>query len=70
MPGEKDSWLTLYAAMYRYGENTRRMSEWGRQELLTRVNAVFTTVREHVNRESGTGEEDIFPDGRPWDMTP
>ena len=42
-PGEKDSWLTLYAAMYRYGENTRRMPEWERQELLTRVRAVFTT---------------------------
>ena len=69
-PGEKESWLTLYAAVYRYGQETRRMPEWERQELLARVRDAFTTVMDHVSRESGTGEEHIFPDGKPWDRTP
>ena len=69
-PGDKESWLTLYAAVYRYGQETRRMPEWERQELLTRVRNTFTTVMDHVSRESGTGEEDIFPDGTPWDTRP
>ena len=68
-PGDKESWLTLYAAVYRYGQETRRMPEWERQELLERIRATFTTVMDHVIRESGTGEEDIFPDGKPWDRT-
>ena len=66
-PGENESWLTLYAAVYRYGQETRRMPEWERQELLTRVKEAFTKVMDHVSRESGTDEEDIFPDGKPWD---
>lgn len=66
-PGGKDSWLTLYAAVYRYGQETRRMPEWERQELLLRVREAFTTVMDHVSRESGTGEDDIFPDGKPWE---
>ncbi len=69
-PGQKESWLTLYAAVYRYNEETRRMPEWERQELLTRVRDTFSTVMDHVSRESGTSPEDIFPDGRPWDSTP
>ena len=68
-PGDRESWLTLYAAVYRYGQETRRMPEWERQELLERIRATFTTVMDHVIRESGTGEEDIFPDGKPWDRT-
>jgi HEPN domain-containing protein len=66
-PGERDSWLTMYAAVYRYGQETRRMPEWERQELLLRVREVFTRVMGHVSQESGTGEEDIFPDGKPWE---
>ena len=69
-PGDKESWLTLYAAVYRYDQETRRMPERERQELLTRVRDTFTTVMNHVSRESGTGEEDIFPDGKPWERTP
>ena len=69
-PGVKESWLTLYAAVYRYGQETRRMPEWERQELLVRVKDTFTTVMDHVSHQSGTGEEDIFPDGKPWDRTP
>jgi len=69
-PGQKESWLTLYAAVYRYGQETRRMPEWERRELLIRVKDTFTTVMNHVSLESGTGEEDIFPDGKPWDRTP
>ena len=69
-PGEKESWLTLYAALYRYGQETLRMPEWERQQLLTRVRDTFTTVMEHVSRESDTDEEDIFPGGKPWDRTP
>ena len=45
------------------------MPEWERQELLTRVKDAFTKVMDHVSRESGTDEEDIFPDGKPWDRT-
>ncbi len=66
-PGGKDSWLTLYAAVYRYGQETRRMPEWERQEMLLRVREAFTTVMDHVNQESGTSEDDIFPDGKPWE---
>ena len=66
-PGEEESWLTLYAAVYRYGQETRQMPERERQELLARVMDTFTTVMDHVNRESGTGEEDIFPGGKPWE---
>ena len=67
-PVAKNSWLTLYAAQYRYGQETRRMPEWERQELLLRVWDTFTAVMAHVNRESGTGEDDIFPGGKPWNI--
>ena len=66
-PGGKDSWLTLCAAVYRYGQKTRRMPEWERQEMLVRVREAFTTVMDHVSQESGTSEDDIFPDGKPWE---
>lgn len=66
-PGGKDSWLTLYAAAYSYGQETRRMPEWERQEMLLRVREAFTMVMDHVNQESGTSEDDIFPDGKPWE---
>ena len=69
-PGDKESWLTPYAAVYRHAQKPRRIPEWERQELLARVRDTFTTVMDHVSRESGTGEEDIFPDGKPWDRTP
>ena len=67
-PGGKDSWLTMHAAVYRYGQETRRMPEWERQELLLRVRDAFTAIMNHVSQESGTGERDIFPDGKPWEM--
>ena len=63
----KDSWLTLYAAVYRYGQDTRRMPEWERHELMARVRDVFETVMDHVNQESDTDADDIFPDGKPWE---
>ena len=67
-PGGRDSWLTMYAAVYRYGQETRRMPEWERQELLLRVRDAFTKIMNHVSQESSTGERDIFPDGKPWEI--
>ena len=67
--GVKNSWLALYAAQYRYGQETRRMPKWERQELLLRIKDTFTAVMAHVIRESGTSEDDVFSGGKPWETS-
>lgn len=69
-PGQTECWLTDYARQYRYRQNYRRMAEHELQELKLRVEDAFYTIMDHVNAASGTSENNIFPDGKPWENRP
>ena len=69
-PEEAKDWLTDYAARYRYGGTTHRMSSSERRELNEKVNAVVVSVVNRIHALSGTNDRDVYPDGaKPWDNT-
>ena len=64
------NWLTNYAAAYRYGGTSYRMTQSERLELQERVNDAVTAIVDRIHALSGTTEADVYPDGlKPWDLT-
>ena len=64
------NWLTNYAAAYRYGGTSYRMTQSERLELQKMVNDAMTAIVDRIHALSGTTEADVYPDGlKPWELT-
>ena len=68
-PGQTTNWLTSYAAKYRYSNAPRRIAPWEWNELRYRVNDAVEELISAAHRMSGTSDEDLFQDGKPWERT-
>ena len=64
----RDNWLTDYADVYRYDVNPRPMTQEEKRGLRQLVNNAIENLTERIHRVSGTGDSDIFTEGkRPWE---
>ena len=59
--------LVKYAADYRYNIAPRPMARSEKLELQNMVNAAANQLVARIHRLSGTTEDDVFPDGAPWE---
>ncbi len=67
-PSGRGNWLTDYGDVYRYDVNPRPMTQEERRELRQLVNNAIENLTERIHRVSGTGDSDIFTEGkRPWE---
>ena len=63
------NWLTLYAATYRYGGYTCRMSREDQCHLTTLANRAVTATINLLHARSGTTDDDAWPEGvKPWEI--
>ena len=60
------NWLTRYASEYRYNIAPRPMDRSEKVALQELVNNATAHLVGRVHELSGTSEDDIFPDGVPW----
>ena len=64
----RGNWLSDYADVYRYDMNPRPMTQEEKRELQQLVNNSIELLTERIHRVSGTGDSDIFTEGkRPWE---
>ena len=64
----RGNWLADYADVYRYDVNPRPMTQEEKQELRQLVKNAIELLTERIHRVSGTGDSDIFTEGkRPWE---
>jgi HEPN domain-containing protein len=61
------NWLVQYATEYRYNRSPRPMDHSQKLELQTLVNNAMDRLTERTHQISGTSEDDVFPDGKPWE---
>lgn len=61
------NWLTRYAADYRYNIAPRPMARSEKVELQALVNDAANRLVARIHQLSGTTEDDVFPDGAPWE---
>ena len=61
------NWLVKYAADYRYNIAPRPMDRSEKATLQTMVNDATDRLVERIHELSGTTEDDVFPDGAPWE---
>ncbi len=66
--GRRGNWLADYADVYRYDVNPRPMTQEEKRELRQLVNDAIENLTERIHQVSGTGDSDIFTEGkRPWE---
>ena len=61
------NWLVKYAADYRYNIAPRPMDRSEKAALQTMVNVATDWLVKRIHELSGTTEDDVFPDGAPWE---
>ena len=61
------NWLVKYAADYRYNIALKPMDRSEKAALQTMVNDAINRLVERIHELSGTTEDDVFPDGAPWE---
>lgn len=61
------NWLTQYASEYRYNRAPRPMDSYEKREIQQLVNRAVDCITGLIHELSGTSENDLFPDGVPWD---
>ena len=66
-PGETLNWLTAYAEGYRYEIIPKERNREERKDLQYFVNRAVAALREEALYRRGTTQEDLFPQGKPWD---
>ena len=67
-PSRTSNWLTQYAAVYRYGRSNHTMNREEQEELRTLVDRAVEGIVELIHDRSGTDDEDVYPDGKPWEL--
>ncbi len=67
VPGGKGNWLAAYSDVYRYDVNPRRINREEKRELQRLVNGAVESMMERIHQVSGTGCNDIFTEGTPWE---
>ena len=68
-PGNTNNWLTLYAAVYRYGNPNHVMDREEQGELREKVDRAVASVIGLIHERSHTTNLDVYPGGiRPWDI--
>jgi hypothetical protein len=66
-PTGNSNWLVKYAADYRYNISPRPMDRSEKVELQNVVNDATNRLVDRIHELSGTTEDDVFPDGVPWE---
>lgn len=61
------NWLVKYAADYRYNIAPRAMDRSEKAALQAIVNGATNQLVKRIHELSGTNEDDVFPDGAPWE---
>ena len=61
------NWLTAFAEEYRYEVPPRERTSDERKDLQYLVNNAVTALQEEALRRRGTTQEDLFPQGKPWE---
>ncbi len=68
-PGNANNWLTLYAAVYRYGNPNHVMGRAEQRELREKVDRAVDSVIGLIHERSRTTNLDVYPGGiRPWEI--
>lgn len=63
------NWLTLYAAVYRYGNPNHVMGREEQRELREKVDRAVERVIDLIHERSRTNNLDVYPGGiRPWEI--
>ena len=60
------NWLTQYAADYRYHGSSKQMDHDEKLALQELVNRATNLLAGRIHALSGTSDDDLFPDGVPW----
>ena len=63
-PSGRGNWLTDYADVYRYDVNPRPMTQEEKRELRQLVNKAIEGITERTHRVSGTGDTEIYTEGK------
>jgi HEPN domain-containing protein len=66
-PRQTINWLELYAVKYKYRGAPVRMAMWEWEELRVRVNEAVSGMIAKAHEISGTNDDDLFPEGKPWE---
>ena len=68
-PDKTGNWLTLYAAVYRYGDSSHTMTREEQKELREKVDQALDSVVRLIHDRSGTTDDDAYPEGmKPWEL--
>ena len=66
-PRETLNWLTAYAEGYRYEIIPKERNREERKDLQYFVNRAVAALREEALYRRGATQEDLFPQGKPWE---
>ena len=66
-PTGHSNWLVKYATDYRYNIAPRPMDRSEKIELQIMLNDATDRLVQRIHDLSGTTDDDIFPDGAPWE---
>ena len=67
-PALTPNWLTLYAAVYRYGSSSHKFTQEEQESLQEKVDETVSRIMDVIHYNSGTTEWDAWPEGvKPWE---